>query len=100
MDDYTVNLEKNLGKKAGDSIVDTFAEKAAIQAEKLVLISVENLDGSIDSFSLGSSIDILGRLGMITLEIIRKIERDTNKHLADVALDGFIDALKHIQERK
>lgn len=65
MENYAVNLEKNLGKKAGDTIVNTLAEKAkaSIQAERVVLISVENEDGSIDSVSTGAPLDILGRLG-------------------------------------
>lgn len=102
MENYAVNLEKNLGKKAGDTIVNTLAEKAkaSIQAERVVLISVENEDGSTDSVSTGAPLDILGRLGMLTLEIIRKIERDTDKHFADVTLDGFIGALKDIQKQR
>lgn len=102
MENYAVNLEKNLGKKAGDTIVNTLAEKAkaSIQAERVVLISVENEDGSTDSFSTGAPLDILGRLGMLTLEIIKNIERNSDKHFADVALDGFIGALKDIQERR
>lgn len=68
--------------------------------KKVVIISVENSDKTTDSVVTGNAIDILGKIGSLTIEVIKKLEKNMGKTFADRTLEGFICAIKEVNERR
>ena len=93
MEDYTVEF----GNELSGAIIDSFAKKAktAVCEKKVVIISVENSDKTTDSVVTGNAIDILG-----TIDVIKKLEKNMGKTFADRTLEGFICAIKEVNERR
>lgn len=68
--------------------------------KKVVIISVENSDKTTDSVVTGNAIDILEKIGTLTIEVIKKLEKNMGKTFADRTLEGFICAIKEVNERR
>ena len=98
MEDYTVEF----GNELSGAIIDSFAKKAKTDVceKKVVIISVENSDKTTDSVVTGNAIDILGKIGSLTIEVIKKLEKNMGKTFADRTLEGFICAIKEVNERR
>lgn len=74
--------------------------KTAVCEKKVVIISVENSDKTTDSVVTGNAIDILGKIGTLTIDVIKKLEKNMGKTFADRTLEGFICAIKEVNERR
>lgn len=98
MKDYIVDF----GNELSDAIIDSFAKKAkpAICENRIVIMMVENPDHSTDSVVTGNAIDILGKIGTLTIDVIKKLEKNMGKTFADRTLEGFICAIKEVNERR
>jgi len=68
--------------------------------KKVVIISVENSDKTTDSVVTENAIDILEKIGTLTIEVIKKLEKNMGKTFADRTLEGFICAIKEVNERR
>lgn len=73
MEDYTVEF----GNELSGAIIDSFAKKAktAVCEKKVVIISVENSDKTTESVVTGNAIDILGKIGTLTIDVIKNSKK-------------------------
>lgn len=61
---------------------------------------VENSDHSTESVVTGNAFIVLGKIGELTIDIIKKLEKNMGKTFADRTLEGFICAIKEVNERR
>lgn len=98
MEDYTVEF----GNELSNAIIDSFAKKAkpAICENRIVIMMVENPDHSTESVVTGDAFIVLGKIGELTIDVIKKLEKNMGKTFADRTLEGFICAIKEVNERR
>lgn len=98
MKDYTVEF----GNELSGAIIDSFAKKAkpAICENRIVIMMVENPDHSTESVVTGDAFIVLGKIGELTIDVIKKLEKNMGKTFADRTLEGFICAIKEVNERR
>lgn len=98
MKDYTVDF----GNELSDAIIDSFAKKAkpAICENRIVIMMVENPDHSTESVVTGNAFIVLGKIGELAIDVIKKLEKNMGKTFANDTLSGFISALKEVNERR
>lgn len=98
MEDYTVEF----GNELSGAIIDSFAKKAkpAICENRIVIMMVENPDHSTESVVTGDAFIVLGKIGELTIDVIKKLEKNMGKTFADRTLEGFICAIKEVNERR